>query len=203
MTNNSDGVELQSNTKKETEKGIKRQPNWFKISLIANIVVVVVAVLGAGGAAVIHQSDTNPNFCGLCHIMQPKVTSYLSSNHMDNIHKKAGVQCKTCHDYPVSAEMVSGVKFLLGSYEVTSKGELVQRKFADSMCLKCHVSYDHLAVKTASLARNPHDSHNGQLPCSDCHISHGAQFDYCSQCHENGGQKMIEQQPAKRTSTSK
>ena len=28
--------------------------------------------------------------------------------------------------------------------------------------------------------------------CLQCHISHGEQVDYCSSCHENGGQRMIE-----------
>jgi hypothetical protein len=175
-----------------------RHPNWLKISLGANIAIVVLAVLGLGGVAVIHQSDTNPNFCGLCHIMQPNVTSYLSSNHLDAVHQQAGVQCKDCHDYPVTAEVASGVKFILGNYAVTPQGELLKRKYDDQMCLKCHVSNDHQAIATDYLPRNPHNSHWGVLPCNSCHFSHVAQFDYCSQCHENGGQRMIENPAAPR-----
>jgi hypothetical protein len=29
------------------------------------------------------------------------------------------------------------------------------------------------------------------MPCNTCHISHGQQIDFCSQCHDNGGQRMI------------
>jgi nitrate/TMAO reductase-like tetraheme cytochrome c subunit len=203
MAKKSDGAEAQPAPQKETEKKARRPLNWGKISVVANIVILVLVVLGLGGAAVMHQADTNPNFCGQCHVMKSNVTSYLTSNHLDNVHKQAGVQCKDCHDYPITAEVASGVKFLLGNYEVTAQGGLAQRKYSDSMCLNCHISYDHIAVQTASLARNPHDSHNGQLPCSNCHTSHGAQVDYCAQCHENGGQKMIEQVPAKLTGTQK
>jgi len=173
-------------------KAEMKNANWFKISVIANIAILALIIVGFAGGEIIHQSDTNPNFCAMCHIMQPNVNSYLTSNHMDNIHMQAGVECKECHDYNVIAETTSGINFLIGNYEVNKTGELVQRKYSDSMCLKCHVSYDHIAEQTALLARNPHNNHNGQLPCSSCHISHDAQVDYCSACHENGGQRMIE-----------
>jgi nitrate/TMAO reductase-like tetraheme cytochrome c subunit len=166
--------------------------DWLKVSLIANIVIVVLLIVGFGGMAVIHESDTNPNFCGTCHLMQPQVTSYLTNNHMDNFHMRANVECKQCHDYSVVAEATSGVNFLIGNYEVNKDGALLQRKYPDSMCFKCHVSYTSIANQTSFLPRNPHSNHNGQLHCYECHISHGAQIDYCSGCHENCGQRMIE-----------
>jgi len=166
--------------------------NWFKISLIANIIIVVVIGLGFTGMVLIHQSDTNPNFCATCHIMKPNVTSYQTSNHLDNVHMQAGVQCKDCHDYPVTAEVSSGINFLIGNYEVDQDGVILKRKYSDEMCLDCHISYSYIADKTSFLERNPHDSHNGEMRCSTCHLSHAAQIDFCSQCHENGGQQMVE-----------
>jgi hypothetical protein len=176
-----------------SQPGSPKKTNWLKISIAANIVVVVIAVLFAAGSYVVHLSDTNPQFCGTCHIMQSNVTSYLTSSDLDHVHQQAGVQCKGCHDYPLSAEISSGIKFVTGNYTVDKGGNLKTVKFSDAMCTKCHISEEHVAQRTDFLAKNPHDSHNGNLPCNTCHVSHGGQIDYCSSCHSNGGQRMIGQ----------
>jgi hypothetical protein len=179
----------------------RKKLNWLKISIGANVAVVVIAVLFAAGSYVVHLSNTSPQFCGTCHIMQPNVTSYLTSPNLDHVHQQAGVQCKDCHDYPLSAEIKSGINFLTGNYMVDKSGNLQAVKFSETMCTKCHISEQHVATLTDFLARNPHDSHNGQLPCNTCHISHGEQIDYCGQCHDNGGQRLIGQ-PVQSRSTS-
>ncbi|MBN1316164.1 MAG: cytochrome c3 family protein [Anaerolineales bacterium] len=170
----------------------KKSPNWFKISVIANIVLIAGAGLGLAGMAVIHQSDTNPNFCALCHIMEPNVSSYLTSNHLDSLHMQAGVECKDCHDYTVVEEVKSGINYMIGNYEINQNGDLLKQKYSDDMCFQCHISYSYIADQTSFLENNPHSNHNGQLHCNTCHISHGDQIDYCSGCHENGGQRMVE-----------
>ncbi len=174
-------------------KKINKNRAWTIIGIIAAVLVVVG---GAGGGYLIHLSDTSPQFCGTCHIMDPNVDSYLSSNDMDFLHFKAGVQCKECHDYPVPAEVASGIKFITGNYEVDAEGKLMPVTYDNDMCLKCHISYDFIAESTAHLSRNPHDSHNGQMACKTCHVSHGDQIDFCSQCHDNGGQMMVSQKLA-------
>jgi nitrate/TMAO reductase-like tetraheme cytochrome c subunit len=181
----------QSDLINKSQSTSPQKRNWLKISVIANIAVVVIAVIGTLGAYTVHESNTNPKFCGQCHIMAANVNSYLTSTNLDHVHEQAGVQCKDCHDYPLSAEISSGVKFITGNYSVDAKGELTQRIFDDSMCTKCHISEAHVATLTDFLAKNPHDSHNGELPCNTCHVSHGQQIDFCSQCHDNGGQRMI------------
>jgi nitrate/TMAO reductase-like tetraheme cytochrome c subunit len=173
--------------------GVKRSPNWLKVSIIANIAVVVIAVFFAAGSYVVHLSNTSPQFCGVCHLMQANVTSYLTSSNLDHVHQQAGVQCKDCHDYPLSAEIKSGIDFVTGNYTVDKTGALKPVKFTDAMCTKCHISEQHVATLTDFLSRNPHDSHNGELPCNTCHVSHGTQIDYCATCHDNGGQRMIGQ----------
>jgi hypothetical protein len=164
----------------------KKTRNWPRVSLFAGAAVVVIAVIALAGGIVLHQSNTNPQFCGLCHVMQSHVDSYMSGHTLDSVHAKAGVQCKDCHDYGIPAEIVSGVKFITGNYDKT----MPRRKFSDEMCTKCHISLGYVAVKTDFLVRNPHLSHWPDLKCTTCHISHGEQVDYCSQCHENGGQRM-------------
>jgi hypothetical protein len=187
------------NTTPEGQPAPKGKPNWLKISVIANIAVLVIGVGLAAGGFMLYQSNTNPQMCATCHLMQSHVTSYLTGKNLDSVHAKAGVQCKDCHDYPVQAEITSGIAYITGNYEVvqtdpvTGKAEpaLARRKFKETMCTKCHISLEHVATLTDFLPRNPHDSHNGALPCNTCHVSHGQQIDYCAQCHDNGGQRMI------------
>ena len=177
----------------ESEKKGKRNRKLGTWAIIGIIVGVFVIVGGAAGGYVLHLSNTSPEFCATCHIMLPNVTSYLTGQNLDHVHDEANVGCKDCHNYPVTAEVSSGVKYIFGAYEVDSGGNILPRTYGDDMCLKCHISKEFVAQQTDFLYRNPHDSHNGMLPCKTCHISHGAQIDYCGQCHDNGGQRMIGQ----------
>ena len=167
--------------------------NWLKISILTNIAIVALIAIVLAGVEVEHQSDTNPNFCGLCHIMHPNVTSYLTGSSLAHVHEQAGVTCKDCHNYPIPVEISTGIQFITGNYTVDKNGQLFQRKFDDSLCTKCHISLQHVAQLTDFLPKNPHSSHMGNLPCNTCHISHGSQIDYCSECHNDGGQRMIGQ----------
>ncbi len=193
----SEGIcSMTSNTPVEKEKNNKREKknkNNKELGAVGIILIVVTALVvigGAGGGYLVHLSNTSPEFCATCHVMQPNVTSYLTSNHMDNIHQQANVECKDCHDYTLKAEITSGIKFLTGNYTVGTDGELSPVSYTNTMCLECHISNEYVAKQTDFLLRNPHDNHNGMLSCKTCHISHGEQIDYCSQCHENGGQRM-------------
>lgn len=132
----------------------KKPRNWLKISIIANIVLVAAAVGGLVALELLHQSDTNPVFCGTCHIMDKNVNSYLTSPNLDHVHELANVECKECHEYPIPAEIASGIKFVTGNYEVDETGELPKRKYDNSMCLQCHISYEFVAEGTADLDNN-------------------------------------------------
>jgi len=188
----------QNDTKKTETETHKTKKTKKQIWTIIGIVVLFLVVAGAAtGGYLLHQSNTNPEFCASCHIMDRNVTSYMTSNHLDNIHEQANVQCKDCHNYPVSAEISSGVKYFLGNYTVDTTGELLPVSYDNEMCLKCHISYDHIAFTTDFLKRNPHSNHNGELDCKTCHVSHGSQIDYCSTCHDNGGQRMVEDDTAR------
>lgn len=164
---------------------------WFRISVFANIVVLIGIVIFAASAFVINQSNTNPEFCASCHIMEKNVTSYLTSNNLDNSHAEAGVMCKDCHDYPLEAEIDAGIKYVTGNYVVDESGELFKRDFGDEICTQCHISLENVALSTDFLFYNPHGTVMGTFECSTCHVSHGEQIDYCSECHEDTGQRMI------------
>ncbi len=183
---------------KETPKVKKSNQQGWTIGGIAVVVLILVVVGITTGGSLVYLSNTSPEFCGSCHIMQKNVKSYLSSNHMDHVHAQANVQCKDCHDYSIPAEIYSGISYAIGNYTVNSKGELLKVSYTDDMCLKCHISDDYMANATDFLHRNPHKNHNGDLDCKACHISHGEQINYCGTCHDNGGQRMTGEKAGRR-----
>lgn len=78
-------------------------------------------------------------------------------------HLAAGLQCASCHK------------------------ESPPAKAPDmSICENCHGSYDQIAAKTAGDDPNPHQSHQGQVPCESCHHVHQASQSFCDQCHAFG-----------------
>ena len=191
---------VKNNIEEKNVKEPKKKKSKKELGLTIGIILAFVLVAGVGtGGFLVHLSNTSPEFCSTCHLMERNVNSYLTSNHLDNIHYQANVQCKGCHDYPVVAEVTSGVNYLIGNYSVGTDGELLQVSYSDDMCLQCHISNEYLANATDLLPRNPHDNHNEDLTCKDCHISHDNQIDFCSSCHDNGGQRMVEESGEERT----
>lgn len=162
----------------------KRKSTWMGIALVAMILLNVAGVAYVAGDS---YTRTTPGFCASCHIMKSHVESYLTSHHMDSVHRRAGVGCKDCHsDYSVIDQAKSMAQFITGNYErIWSR-----RKIEDQMCLQCHIDLAYHADRTDYLTRNPHLSHWPDLRCNACHLSHDKQVDYCSRCHENGGQRM-------------
>lgn len=169
-----------------------KQWNWFKVSLGANFAIVALILAALGGMEMLHQSDTNPQFCATCHVMRPHVESYTAGPNLDNVHAQAGVQCKECHaDYSIPDEIRSGINFITGNYFVGADNKLVKRAFDNNLCLNCHISQEHLANSTDYLKYNPHMSHVEDFNCRDCHVSHGPQIDSCCECHVGTGQRLV------------
>lgn len=173
---------------------IKKPTNWLKVSLYVNLALVGLGAAVLAATAVLHESDTNAQFCATCHLMSDHVDSYLTSSNLDHVHAEAGVQCKQCHfDYTIPDEIVSGINYVTGNYEVKSATDLTlpRRQFGNELCLKCHVSQLNVAMQTDYLEFNPHASHEDNLLCHDCHVSHGKQIDKCGSCHPTSDQRLI------------
>lgn len=82
---------------------------------------------------------------------------YLGGKHIAN-----GIGCADCHG---------------GEENPESKG-------AVQPCLDCHGGYSGMAEATQKEeGPNPHDSHEGEIPCNECHQPHQPSVDYCEQCH--------------------
>jgi fumarate reductase flavoprotein subunit len=54
---------------------------------------------------------------------------------------------------------------------------------ATATCLTCHGG-NYRALANATAARpNPHESHQGEVACAQCHHVHKASVTLCNQCH--------------------
>jgi nitrate/TMAO reductase-like tetraheme cytochrome c subunit len=178
--------------KKTVFSFMKPAQKFFKkinLTILGISVACAILIIGVAGFGMTTYAAMTPSFCAVCHNMASHVTSYQSSNHLDNVHAQANVLCKDCHSsYTMIDEAKSLVSYVTGNYkEIFSK-----RKVGNEMCLKCHINNTFQAIKTSNLVRNPHDGHFPDLTCNACHKAHASQVNYCAQCHENGGQKMIE-----------
>lgn len=54
------------------------------------------------------------------------------------------------------------------------------------LCLNCHGPLEELAARTDLEEANPHSSHQGELPCGECHKGHKKSISFCDQCHSFG-----------------
>ncbi|WP_425800703.1 cytochrome c3 family protein [Desulfitobacterium sp. Sab5] len=143
------------------------------------IILTALVIIGVGGTAAVVKASDNPAFCSICHNMKPMYESYHDSSLLANSHAKAGVKCHDCHESSLSIQTSEGLKYITGDYEEPMK----TRQFTKEMCLKCH-NYDEVKAKTAFDESNPHDSHNGELECYNCHKMHEPSTVLCSQCHQ-------------------
>jgi len=154
---------------------LKRRKVW--IILGALVVVIIVAGVAAW------KYHEKPQFCGLCHIMDPYVESWESSALLAEAHADDGVTCLECHEPTVQQQVDELVKFVNNDYQ----NPLQERQFDEQWCFRCHEHESREAVLqlTQDLDPNPHDAFHGELECSFCHKVHRESLDYCTQCHES------------------
>ena len=90
-----------------------------------------------------------------------------------NLHQKKGLNCQVCHGESTPQE-----------------GTTVENE----VCESCHGSQKAIAATTDHYPKgqNPHDSHQGNLPCVKCHQGHSKAQSYCLECHQGFAQKMPE-----------
>ncbi len=91
---------------------------------------------------------------------QPQAAPGAGHGWLIDRHVAAGLTCAACH------------------------ATMPARPVATTTCLGCHGgSYDRLAAMTAADDPNPHQSHQGAVPCAACHHVHVASENFCAQCH--------------------
>jgi cytochrome c nitrite reductase small subunit len=151
----------------------------FRILKIAGIAVVVMVALAGAGLFRVTEAAKSPAYCAGCHAMDPYVASTSNPTRLAAVHTQAGVTCQECHPQG-TGQLVSEIASNITRPASTPLDPI---KFDTQACLACHGTYSQVAARTQSLARNPHDSHQGQLDCRNCHQVHADSIYYCGQCH--------------------
>ncbi len=166
-------------------------------------------VLGAAGGAGFWWYHEQPQFCGICHLMDAYVESWQGSDLLAQEHGEEAVACLDCHEATIEEQVRELVVYVSGEFRVPLK----ERRYPAEECFACHLPNEHTSwqeviertrdyVVTGKVI-NPHDPHAGleemsQYECYSCHKMHrdspGVNFCYtchhaglvsCSQCHED------------------
>ena len=77
-------------------------------------------------------------------------------------HVKAGVHCFDCHH----------------------EEKPTKKAVASESCMVCHGDYPAMRALTKDAKPNPHDSHLGEIACTECHRQHQPPVVMCLECHE-------------------
>ena len=77
-------------------------------------------------------------------------------------HAKAGVHCFDCHQ----------------------EEKPTKKAVAQESCMVCHGDYPAMKALTKDAKPNPHGSHQGEIPCTECHRQHKPPVVKCLECHE-------------------
>ena len=77
-------------------------------------------------------------------------------------HAKAGVHCFDCHQ----------------------EEKPTKKAVTSASCMACHGDYPAMKALTKEAKPNPHDSHQGEIACTDCHRQHLPPVVKCLECHE-------------------
>lgn len=149
--------------------------------IILVIAAVIVALIAVGLAGWNYHKQ--PQFCSICHIMEPYVQSLQSPGQYAYIHGEAGLACLDCHEASLQQQIEELKIYLQGDY----KDPLRERRYPQDWCFQCkeHGTYDELAERTSDRRRNQHASHFGEMECYTCHKMHRESELYCTYCHDD------------------
>ncbi len=140
----------------------------------------------------------NPSACGKCHVMQPYVNSYYSSDFLDSLHSKTQrpVKCDDCHKESLIQQSKEVLAFVTGKYQTP----ITQRPDTQSACVACHpvsqiadpIRNDPKFVEDSKLSYHLtqekgrvgcYDPRVSIMRCEDCHRAHEPAVNYCIECH--------------------
>lgn len=145
------------------------------------ILAVFTTVLALGSMAflVLEAQGRKPEHCAGCHVIEPYVESWRSSDYEAADHSQVGVDCLSCHPRTIGNELSEQVAYRTDNY----REPLPEVKVRQEVCLRCHGDYKLMGERTADVFPNPHASHLGEVDCRLCHKMHKESLNYCDECH--------------------
>ena len=163
--------------------------------LVVAVPALIVTMLGGGALWEYHE---RPQFCAICHPMQPYLDSWTGSEDLVYTHAEQGITCLDCHEPTIPQQVTEVAKFVTGQFETP----LETRSFSEDFCLKCHEhgTLDEIIERTKdvtilNVSVNPHDPHPGvdasvvkHFECWTCHRMHenSPKTEYCfNVCHHD------------------
>ncbi|MCR5757474.1 MAG: cytochrome c3 family protein [Selenomonas sp.] len=162
------------------KKWLRKIFQWMKGHPLGSLVVVFVLIV-AGGAGMAQAEKIPQLACSPCHVMEPYVEGYHQGELLAQKHQQAGVACIDCHENGIEDKVKETVWYVTDDFDDPP----AKRHFDNQMCTKCHTNLDEIVTKTdQGNGVNPHDSHLGDLTCSDCHRMHQKSKAACQDCHD-------------------
>jgi hypothetical protein len=76
------------------------------------------------------------------------------------------------------------VKAKLICHDCHQKEKPTTAAVPDEACMVCHGDYPAMKALTKDAKPNPHDSHQGEIPCTECHRQHKPPAVKCLECHQ-------------------
>ena len=145
-------------------------------------IIFMVFLLALGSWFGMKQMEKIPALaCSPCHVMSAYVEGYQEGDLLARKHQEAGVTCVDCHENGIEDKVQETAWYVTDNFDDPPE----KRKFSNEMCTKCHSDMEELVARTdKGNGINPHDSHLGDLTCSDCHKMHAKSKAACQDCHD-------------------
>ena len=100
---------------------------------------------------------------GLISVTCTFFVGICSAENLADFHMQQGLKCEGCHQTQTPQP----------DSRVNTKN-----------CFACHKSFEAVAERIKRTDPNPHNSHLGEVPCSDCHQGHKEYKNMCNDCHQ-------------------
>jgi len=98
----------------------------------------------------------------LASLVAPATAQEAKARTLPPHHAKSGVHCFDCHQ----------------------EEKPTKKAVASDSCMTCHGDYPAMKALTKDVKPNPHDSHLGEIACTECHRQHQPPVVKCLECHE-------------------
>ncbi|MBM3705731.1 MAG: hypothetical protein FJW66_04310 [Actinobacteria bacterium] len=156
---------------------IRRHPKKITIP----VTCVIVGAISLGGVQFgrfYNYTQTDPNFCQSCHLMQESWDRWDASSHKD-------ISCHDCHQQSLFTSAKQVISFAFASNDKVEKHAVV----LDEVCMSCHESGSSMWIQVAATSGHKVHAEEQNIACVKCHSVTMHRFEppgqICIICHED------------------